>query len=91
MIHWYSQKKSDFNTFFWRNRYRYSNCNYIDTDVKIAIGGDLNIITPINSDGRFISLYINGKGKYNLAKYAQGKSVVHLYNSDIKIKFLSPY
>ncbi|MGW9964908.1 restriction endonuclease subunit S [Staphylococcus hominis] len=56
----------------------------IDTDVKIAIGGDLNIITPINSDGRFISLYINGKGKYNLAKYAQGKSVVHLYNSDIK-------
>lgn len=56
----------------------------IDTDVKIAIGGDLNIITPINSDGRFISLYINGKGKYNLAKYAQGKSVVHLYNADIK-------
>lgn len=56
----------------------------IDTDVKIAIGGDLNIITPINSDGRFISLYINGKGKYNLEKYAQGKSVVHLYNSDIK-------
>ncbi|EGQ3904120.1 restriction endonuclease subunit S [Staphylococcus hominis] len=56
----------------------------VDTDVKIAIGGDLNIITPINSDGRFISLYINGKGKYNLAKYAQGKSVVHLYNSDIK-------
>lgn len=56
----------------------------IDTDVKIAVGGDLNIITPINSDGRFISLYINGKGKYNLAKYAQGKSVVHLYNSDIK-------
>ena len=63
----------------------------IDTDIKIAIGGDLNIITPISSDGRFISLYINGKGKYNLAKYAQGKSVVHLYNSDIKkLKFNLP-
>src|SRR5699024_8520729 len=47
--------------------------------------------TPINSDGRFISLYINGKGKHNLAKYAQGKSVVHLYNSDIKkLKFYLP-
>ncbi|HHA9954225.1 TPA: restriction endonuclease subunit S [Staphylococcus aureus] len=63
----------------------------INTDLKIAIGGDLNIITPINSDGRFISLYINGKGKHNLAKYAQGKSVVHLYNSDIKkLKFYLP-
>ena len=51
----------------------------------------MNIITPISSDGRFISLYINGKGKYNLAKYAQGKSVVHLYNSDIKkLKFNLP-
>lgn len=63
----------------------------INTDLKIAIGGDLNIIIPINSDGRFISLYINGKGKHNLAKYAQGKSVVHLYNSDIKkLKFYLP-
>ncbi|MDU3182577.1 MAG: restriction endonuclease subunit S [Staphylococcus lugdunensis] len=56
----------------------------INISEKIIIGGDLNIITPKIADGRFISLYINGKGKYNLAKYAQGKSVVHLYNSDIK-------
>lgn len=64
----------------------------IDTNEKIIIGGDLNILTPINTDGRFISLYINGKGKFNLAKYAQGKTVVHLYNSDIKkLKLFLPY
>ena len=63
----------------------------INISEKIIIGGDLNIITPKIADGRFISLYINGKGKYNLAKYAQGKSVVHLYNSDIKkLEFFLP-
>ena len=63
----------------------------INVSEKIIIGGDLNIITPKIADGRFISLYINGKGKYNLAKYAQGKSVVHLYNSDIKkLEFFLP-
>lgn len=56
----------------------------IETDENIIIGGDLNILTPQSVDGRFISFYINGKGKYNLAKYAQGKTVVHLYNSDLK-------
>lgn len=63
----------------------------INISEKIIIGGDLNIITPKIADGRFISLYINGKGKYNLAKYTQGKSVVHLYNSDIKkLEFFLP-
>lgn len=64
----------------------------IDTNENIIIGGDLNILTPTNTDGRFISLYINGKGKYNLARYAQGKTVVHLYNSDIKkLKLMLPF
>ena len=91
MIHWYSQKNQILIPSSGETDIDIATATAIDTDVKIAIGGDLNIITPINSDGRFISLYINGKGKYNLAKYAQGKSVVHLYNSDIKIKFLSSY
>lgn len=57
----------------------------IDTNQEVYIGGDLNIIDPkTNFDGCFISLSINGVNKLNLAKYAQGKSVVHLYNNDIK-------
>lgn len=57
----------------------------INTDEKVLLGGDINILTPReNIDGRFISLTINGINKVELSKYAQGKSVVHLYNNDIK-------
>jgi len=53
----------------------------------VLIGGDLNImrIKPDKQvDGRFISYQINSVKKRELSKYAQGASVVHLYNSDIK-------
>lgn len=63
----------------------------INTTEDILLGGDINVLTPVQKyDGNFISLSINGKNKSNLSKYAQGKSVVHLYNNDIKklkIKF----
>lgn len=59
----------------------------------IIIGGDLNILHPkemLNS--LFLSLYITyGKGHEKLRQLAQGNSVVHLYNSDLKsLKILHP-
>ncbi|HDA4928826.1 TPA: restriction endonuclease subunit S [Staphylococcus aureus] len=59
-----------------------ASCIYLNKGV--AVGGDINILTPQKQDGRFISLSINGINKNELSKYAQGKTVVHLYNNDIK-------
>jgi len=48
----------------------------------IALGGDLNIIrSPLN--GVFLSFYLNNRRKHQIAKMAQGISVVHLYNSQL--------
>ena len=52
----------------------------------VLLGGDLNIITP-NSDinSAFLALSIsNGEAQKELAKKAQGKSVVHIHNAEIK-------
>lgn len=51
----------------------------------ILLGGDLNIITPPNNlDSAFLAISIsNGKPHNDMAKMAQGKSVVHLHNSDL--------
>ena len=51
----------------------------------VLLGGDLNIITPPeNLDSAFLALSIsNGKPHNDMAKMAQGKSVVHLHNSDL--------
>ncbi|CDR22282.1 restriction endonuclease subunit S [Staphylococcus schweitzeri] len=59
-----------------------ASCIYLNKGV--AVGGDINILTPQKQDGRFISLSINGINKNELSKYAQGKTIVHLYNNDIK-------
>ena len=52
----------------------------------ILIGGDLNIIRPIEIvESCFLALAIsNGKTQKDLSSKAQGKSVVHIHNSDIK-------
>ena len=52
----------------------------------VLIGGDLNVIRPRrNIDPVFLALSLsNGVAKENLVKRAQGKSVVHLRNSDIQ-------
>lgn len=52
----------------------------------IILGGDLNIIKPSASvSPSFLALTIsNGNQKKELAKKAQGKSIVHLHNSDLK-------
>ena len=52
----------------------------------VILGGDLNIVTPkpaINSV--FLALILsNGRQQKELAKRAQGKSVVHLRNNDLR-------
>ena len=52
----------------------------------IILGGDLNIIKPKTEiDPAFLALTIsNGRQQKELSKKAQGKSVVHLHNSDLK-------
>ncbi len=51
----------------------------------VLLGGDLNIITPpADIDSAFLAISIsNGKPHNDMAKMAQGKSVVHLHNSDL--------
>ena len=49
----------------------------------IALGGDLNIIRS-KLDGVFLSYYLNSQKKLDIAKLAQGNSVVHLYSSQLK-------
>ena len=59
----------------------------------VLLGGDLNIITPPKDiDAAFLAISIsNGKSHNDMAKMAQGKSVVHLHNSDLaKIDFSYP-
>ena len=59
----------------------------------ILLGGDLNIITPPSEiDSAFLALSIsNGKPHNDMAKMAQGKSIVHLRNSDLeKIELAYP-
>ena len=52
----------------------------------MILGGDLNIIEPMPSiNSEFLALTIsNGYPQKVLAQKAQGKSVVHLHNSDIQ-------
>ena len=52
----------------------------------VILGGDLNVVSPnedINS--AFLAISIShGNSKRELAKKAQGKSVVHIHNEEIK-------
>ena len=52
----------------------------------ILLGGDLNILRPYNFiNPLFLALAIsNGNPQKELSKKAQGKSVVHIHNSDIQ-------
>ena len=57
----------------------------------ILLGGDLNIIRFNNQDGAFMSYQLNGKRKYDIARVAQGVSVVHLYPDHLKsVKVYTP-
>lgn len=51
---------------------------------NILLGGDLNIIRLNNDDGGFFAYQLNGVRKTDIARVAQGVSVVHLYGENLK-------
>ena len=51
---------------------------------NILLGGDLNIIRLKNDDGGFFAYQLNGTRKKDIARVAQGVSVVHLYGENLK-------
>ena len=55
---------------------------------NILFGGDLNVIRLTKDNGSFISCQLNGKRKIDIAKIAQGASIVHLHNDDLKKIYL---
>lgn len=56
----------------------------------IALSGDLNIIRG-EFNGVFMAYYLNSFKRFDIAKLAQGNSVVHLYNSQLSsLKVLIP-
>jgi type I restriction enzyme S subunit len=56
----------------------------------VALGGDLNVIRT-DRNGVFLSYYLNGPKKLDIAKVAQGHTVVHLYPSQLeKLEMVIP-
>lgn len=55
----------------------------------ILLGGDLTVIRS-DLDGAFLSNQINSVRKYDIARIAQGKSIVHLQADELK-KILIAY
>lgn len=51
---------------------------------NVLLGGDLNIIRLHKYDGAFMAYQLNSKRKIEIAKLAQGVSVVHLYGENLK-------
>ena len=49
----------------------------------ILLGGDLTVIRS-NLDGAFLSNQLNSARKYDIARIAQGKSIVHLQAEELK-------
>jgi type I restriction enzyme S subunit len=54
----------------------------------VALGGDLNIIRS-KLNGVFLAYYLNSAKKEDIAKLAQGISVVHLYSSQLQTLHIS--
>jgi len=49
----------------------------------VVLGGDLNVIRS-KVNGVYLSYYLNSWRKHDIARVAQGVSVVHLYSSQLK-------
>ena len=58
-----------------------SSCLLLD---NVLLGGDINILSPQNCDGRFISYMISNNKRKTIARVAQGHSIVHLYSENLK-------
>ena len=50
----------------------------------VLLGGDLNVFRPNKDNGVFISYQLSKAKKKEIAKIAQGASVVHVYNEQLK-------
>lgn len=57
-----------------------ASCVLID---NIALGGDINVIRS-SINGVFLSYYLSNAKKNDIARMAQGISVIHLYNEQLK-------
>lgn len=58
-----------------------ASCVMVD---DVALGGDLNIIRS-TENGIFLSYLLNGSCRKEIARIAQGDTVVHLYASQLKL------
>ncbi|HLB59526.1 MAG TPA: restriction endonuclease subunit S [Bdellovibrionota bacterium] len=58
----------------------------------VLLGGDMNVLRPSHeTDGIFLAYYLSNGSKRNIARLAQGNSVVHLYSSYLRgLKLLVP-
>ncbi|MCK7461021.1 MAG: hypothetical protein MZU84_02610 [Sphingobacterium sp.] len=50
----------------------------------VALGGDLNVIRS-KLNGAFLSYFLNGALRFEIAKVAQGDTVVHLYKNQLEL------
>ena len=50
----------------------------------VLLGSDLNVLRSNKINGSFLAYQLNGKRKYDIARVAQGVSVVHLYGEHLK-------
>ena len=51
---------------------------------NVALGGDINVIRSQNN-GIFLAYYLNYARKKDIAKLAQGISIIHLYINNLKV------
>jgi len=54
----------------------------------VALGGDLNVLRT-DHNGVFLSYFLNGSKRFEIAKVAQGDTVVHLYPSQLQEIFVA--
>lgn len=54
------------------------------TTEGVALGSDINILRHANN-GVFLAYYLNNAKKKEIASYAQGISIIHLYSSQLKL------
>lgn len=58
---------------------------------NVILGGDLNVFRSTKLNGIFTSYQLNNSKRYEIAKLAQGASVVHVYNNQLsKLKLNVP-
>ena len=51
---------------------------------SVLLGGDINVFRANETDGVFLSYQLNNAKRNRLAQLAQGASVVHIYNEQLK-------